>query len=99
MNVVTDRLVIRSYHGAPFEIHGTLDDVAVAVETVDDSLVVSERLLVRAQELVVEHAIFSLPDYDLSYLATVEGDGPAVALTMLRSFDRVTSMRFQVWRS
>ena len=95
MDVVDDRLVIRPYRGSPFAVHGTIEGRQVSAETVDTSLVVSERLLQRALAFVEANATFVLPDYDLEYPACVDGDGPEVALTMMRSLDRVTSIRFQ----
>jgi hypothetical protein len=97
MDVVDDRLVMVPYQGPPFAISGVVDEFDVSVESVDELLVVSERLLLRANRLVAAGETFSLPNYDLAYSPSVEGEGRAVALTMLRSFDRVTSMRFHVW--
>ena len=92
-----DRLVTRPYRGSPFAVHGTIEERPVSAETGDSSLVVSERLLQRAHGLEEARAVFEPPDYELEYTACVDGDGPEVALTLVRGLDRVTSVRFRPW--
>lgn len=90
------RLLIRPYGGSPFAIQGFVDGQEVTAETVDHTIVVDEVLYERAQHLVADGARFELPNYHLSFAATVEGDDVAVALTFLRSFDRIVSMRMSL---
>jgi hypothetical protein len=90
------RLLIRRYEGTPFAIRGFVDGREVAAETVDESIVVDEVLYHRACGLVEQGATFELPDYDVAFEACVDGDDVAVALTFLRSFDRIVSMRMSL---
>jgi hypothetical protein len=89
-------LLIRPYGGRPFELRGVVDGRTASAETLEASMVVDEALFLRARRLVEERARFALPDYQLCFDATVEGDGPAVALTLLRSFDRIVSVRMSL---
>ncbi len=95
MSIATgsSRLLIRPYVGLPFSIQGFVEDRPVAAETVEDLLVVDEALYERARQLAVDGARFELPDDHLTVPATVAGDDVAVALTLLRSLDRLVSMR------
>ena len=90
------RLLIRRYAGTPFAIQGFVDGREVTAETVDESIVVDEVLFDRARQLVEQGATFELPDYHVRFDACVEGDDVAVALTFLRSFDRIVSMRMSL---
>lgn len=92
----TARLLIRPYAGKPFALRGIVDGREAYVETLDAAIVVDEVLYERARQLVEQGARFELPDYQRSYVAAVEGDEPAVALTFLRSFDRVVSVRMSL---
>lgn len=90
------RLLIRRYEGTPFAIRGFVDGREVTAETVDEAIVVDEVLFDRALVLVEQGATFELPDYHVSFDACVDGDDVAVALTFLRSFDRIVSMRMSL---